>query len=206
MAHIGADIDESVPTRGLPADATHVLQKIKNNVSFLMVGTVEPRKGHVQALEAFELLWQEGHKCQLVIVGKPGWNVEQLVFKLNDHEELGRRLFWLQGISDEYLSLLYEGATCLLAASEAEGFGLPLIEAAKSKLPILARDIPVFREVAGNSADYFRACNCQVLKVEIMVWLNKYRRDAYRNSSVMNISSWGDCSEKIKSILQKSRE
>jgi glycosyltransferase involved in cell wall biosynthesis len=206
VAHIGADIQESVPTKGLPADATQLLQKIKNNVTFLMVGTVEPRKGHSQALEAFELLWQEGHQCQLVIVGNPGWNVEQLVFKLTDHLELGQRLFWLQGISDEYLSSLYESATCLLAASEAEGFGLPLIEAAKHKLPILARDIHVFREVAEDSADYFSVRSGQELNVAITVWLTKYRCHTHRNSSQMNISSWLDCSKKIKAILQKSHE
>ena len=39
--------------------------------------------------------------------------------------------------------------------SEGEGFGLPLIEAAQYGLPIIARDIPVFREVAGENAYYF---------------------------------------------------
>ncbi len=50
---------------------------------------------------------------------------------------------------------MYDAAQCLLAASEAEGFGLPLIEAAQHGLPVMARDIPVFREVAGDHAFYF---------------------------------------------------
>ena len=56
-------------------------------------------------------------------------------------------MLWLEGISDEYLDKVYAASTCLIAASEGEGFGLPLIEAAQHKLPIIARDIPVFREV-----------------------------------------------------------
>ncbi len=202
VAHIGADIEDSVPTKGLPDDATQVLQKITNSVTFLMVGTVEPRKGHAQALDAFELLWQEGCGYQLVIVGKPGWNVEEFVSRFTNHEERGQRLFWFQGISDEYLSLFYERSTCLLAASEGEGFGLPLIEAAKHKLPVLARDIKVFREVGKGSADYFYACSAQELKLAIAVWMAKYSRNAHRNSSQMIISSWDDCTERIKTILQ----
>ena len=62
-------------------------------------------------------------------------------------QEIGNRLFWLEGISDEYLEKIYDAATCLIAASEGEGFGLPLIKVAQHKLPIIARDIPVFREV-----------------------------------------------------------
>jgi glycosyltransferase involved in cell wall biosynthesis len=202
VAHIGADIEASVPTRGLPLDANQVLQKLKGSVTFLMVGTVEPRKGHAQALEAFELLWQEGHDCQLVIVGKSGWNVEQLVSKLINHKELGLRLFWLQGISDEYLSLIYESASCLLAASEAEGFGLPLIEAAKYGLPILARDIVVFKEIGQSNVSYFSADCGQDLKLEIEIWLESLAKGSQITSRELCISTWEQCSIKIKNFFK----
>jgi glycosyltransferase involved in cell wall biosynthesis len=206
VAHIGADIEESVPTRGLPADASKVLQKLKDSVTFLMVGTVEPRKGHAQALEAFEQLWREGHQCQLVVVGKPGWNVEQLVSKLIHHKELGLRLFWLQGISDEYLSLIYESTSCLLAASEAEGFGLPLIEAAKYGMPILARDIVVFKEIGQSNVSYFSALSGQELKLQIEIWLNSLTKGIHVKSWELNISTWEQCSVKIKNYLKTSMD
>jgi glycosyltransferase involved in cell wall biosynthesis len=205
VAHIGADIEASVPTKGLPRDAVQVLQQLKDSVTFLMVGTVEPRKGHAQALEAFEHLWHDGHRCQLVIVGKPGWNVEQLVSKLNDHDELRQRLFWLQGISDEYLSLIYQNASCLLAASEGEGFGLPLIEAAKHGLPIMARDLAVFREVGQSNVSYFSALSGKDLKIEIEVWLDNHGKGAHVKSNLLPISTWDECSINIKNfILKKS--
>jgi glycosyltransferase involved in cell wall biosynthesis len=201
VAHIGADIDGSVPTWGLPPDAFQLLSKLKGSITFLMVGTVEPRKGHAQALDAFEQLWREGHRCQLVIVGKPGWNVENLVSRLTDHEEQGKRLFWLQGISDEYLTSIYENASCLLAASEGEGFGLPLIEAAKHGIPILARDIPVFREVGQGNVSYFSARRWQELKVEIEIWLKKFIKKTHTKTHDFNVSTWNDCSENIKKFL-----
>jgi glycosyltransferase involved in cell wall biosynthesis len=59
-----------------------------------MVGTVEPRKGYAQTIDAFELLWSKGEEVNLVIVGKAGWHVEELVERLRDHPLRGKRLFW----------------------------------------------------------------------------------------------------------------
>jgi glycosyltransferase involved in cell wall biosynthesis len=162
-----------------------------------MVGTVEPRKGHAQALEAFELLWQEGHQCQLVIVGKPGWNVEELVSRISEHKDQGKRLFWLQSISDEYLRLIYENASCLLACSKGEGFGLPLIEAAKHNLSILARDITVFREVGKNNATYFSAENSYQLKQVIESWIKGYLNNMHIESQALSLSTWDEFTKDV---------
>jgi hypothetical protein len=59
-------------------------------------------------LSAFEQLWQQGRDVNLVIVGKRGWLVDDLSQRMSEHAENGRRLFWLQGISDEYLGLIYQ--------------------------------------------------------------------------------------------------
>jgi glycosyltransferase involved in cell wall biosynthesis len=153
--HHGADLAGSVPSKGLPADAADTLHAIASRHAFLLVGTIEPRKGQLQTLAAFELLWEQGIDVNLVIVGKHGWSVDLLIGWLSTHRELGKRLFWLEGISDEYLDKVYAASVCLISPSEGEGFGLPLIEAAKHGLPIIARDIPVFHEVAGSHATYF---------------------------------------------------
>ena len=120
-----------------------------------MVGTVEPRKGHAQTLAAFERLWADGVDVGLAIVGGEGWHTESLMGRLRTHSERGRRLIWLARASDEMLLRLYDSAVALIAASEGEGFGLPLVEAAQHGLPIIARDLPVFMEVAGEHAFYF---------------------------------------------------
>ena len=204
VSHIGADLEASLPTTGVPDDAAQVLQKIKDGVTFLIVGTVEPRKGHAQALEAFEQLWREGYQFQLMIVGKPGWNVEQLVDKLINHNEQGRRLFWLQGISDEYLGFVYESATCLLATSKGEGFGLPLIEASRYQIPILARDIAVFREVGQCSATYFLGTTGFELRNAIVTWFADYRENLHPSSNNLLVSTWNDFSINIKSFINRS--
>ena len=119
--HLGADIASSVPSKGLPNEAAALLLELNKRPSFLMVGTLEPRKGHVQTLNTVEKLWDEGLDINLVIVGKSGWVMESLVERLRYNTELGKRLFWLEGISDEYLEKIYATSTCLIAASEGIG-------------------------------------------------------------------------------------
>lgn len=97
--------------------------------------------------------------------------VDALAKRLQNHPEQGQRLFWLQGISDEMLLRLYDTATALLAASEGEGYGLPLIEAAQHNLPIIARNLPVFREVMGEHAYYFDGMSAQALASAVREWL-----------------------------------
>lgn len=59
------------------------------------------------------------------------------------------------GVSDETYQELLATSRCLVSASRLEGFGLPLIEAQSSGVPIAVSDTPIFREVAGNSALFF---------------------------------------------------
>ncbi|MGC3028690.1 glycosyltransferase [Burkholderia sp. DN3021] len=202
--HLGADIQNSIASTGLPANARGLLETLKQSPSFLMVGTLEPRKGHAQILDAFERLWQENRDVNLVLVGKQGWLVGDLVPRLKRHPELGRRLFWLEGISDEYLEEIYAASSCLIAGSYGEGFGLPLIEAAQHGISIIARDIPVFREVAGNHAYYFSSETGQDLAVEINAWLELKNRGQAPLSEGMPFLTWAQSSRDLAKLFTKS--
>ena len=153
--HLGGDTENSKPTTGVPDDADAVLKSLADRPSFLSVGTLEPRKGHRQTLAAFDLLWASGVTANLILVGKQGWMMEDFAAQVRSHQKFGETLFWFEAISDEYLERVYAACTCLIAASEGEGFGLPVIEAMRHGIPVLARDIAVFREVGGDDAAYF---------------------------------------------------
>jgi len=200
-SHNGADIDHTHHTQGLPPDAEVTLAKFRVRPTFLMVGTVEPRKAHAQVLAAFEQLWGDGVDVNLAIVGKQGWMVEELVEQLRRYPEMGKRLFWLEAISDEYLEKVYAASTCLIAASYGEGFGLPLIEAAQHKLPIIARDIPVFREVAGEHAYYFTAHDGRELAEAIRDWLQLFRQGHYPRSDGMKYLTWKESAKQLADIV-----
>lgn len=199
--HLGANFENHRSTLGLPEDASTVLNEFLNRPTFLTVGTIEPRKGYGQTLAAFELLWEQGVQANLVIVGKPGWKVDNLVDRLRNHSELGKRLFWLEGISDEYLEKVYTVSTCLIVASEGEGFGLPLIEAARRKLPIIARDIPVFREVAGEHACYFSGLKARDLADVIEIWFKLYHTGKHPTSDPIPQLTWKQSAQELISAL-----
>lgn len=199
--HLGADVACSVPTIGLPPEADLVLNELAKRPSFLSVGTIEPRKGQMQTLLAFERLWAQGEDVNLVIVGKKGWNVDLLVEILRSHSELNRRLFWLEGISDEYLEKVYATCSCLVAASEGEGFGLPLIEAAQHKLPIIARDIPVFREVAGENAYYFSGVKPDALANCVRTWITLNQAKQAPQSDKMPWLTWKQSTQNLLDVM-----
>ncbi|EIK95635.1 glycosyl transferase, group 1 [Pseudomonas sp. M47T1] len=199
--HLGADLNSSLPTTGMAEGATAVLKCLRSAPTFLSVGTIEPRKGYAQALSAFELLWAEGEQLNLVFVGKQGWMVDDLAARLRKHPQLNKRLFWLEGISDEYLEALYTSSSCLLAASEGEGFGLPLIEAAQHKLPILARALPVFHEVAGEHATFFEGDSAQNLADAVLQWIKDSREGKTIVSDDMPWLTWKQSAEQLKAAL-----
>ncbi len=196
---LGSDLHASLPTKGLPKGSSILLQKMRSRPSFLMVGTLEPRKGHRQMLAAMEILWTQGLDVNLVIVGKKGWMMNEFAEGTLNHPEYNKRLFWLQAISDEMLDAVYGAARSLVAPSEGEGFGLPLVEAAQYGLPIIARDLPVFREVAGNHAFYFQGLEPSALANAIQRWLALGR--AQPTSSGIQCLTWKESSAQLLDVV-----
>ena len=148
--HLGANFKKPNSTSNV------VLPKeLLSHPFFLQVSTIEPRKGYQQLLDAFDELWQSGCNVNLAIVGRAGWKVRSLCKRISSHPELGRRLFWFNRAPDDVLYCLYQKSRAVVVASEAEGFGLSVAEALFHGKDVIARDLAVFREIAGDSAVYF---------------------------------------------------
>ena len=156
---LGADFDQA------PERLRHVAPRRNARPSFLMVGTIEPRKGHALVLNAFERLWGEGRDIELKVVGRPGWGASHVIERLRRHPELGGRLIWYDDADDALLVHIYRQCDALIAASFGEGFGLPLVEAGHFGKPIIASDLPVFHEVtqAAVSARFFKTGSVEAL-------------------------------------------
>ncbi len=198
--HLGADVGRSAPSRGMPDNAAEVLARLGRCPTLLAVGTIEPRKQYGQLLAAAELLWARGTEINVVMVGKEGWMVDELVARLREHPEAGKRLFWLEGISDEYLEQVYAASTCLVAPSMGEGFGLPLIEAAQHGLPIIARDLTVFREVGGENAYYFSGTQGQDLAQAIADWLALHAAGSAPSPAGLPWLTWADSARQLLQV------
>jgi glycosyltransferase involved in cell wall biosynthesis len=194
--HLGADVLATKSQRSKSGTT-----QIKH--AFLMVGTIEPRKGHQVVLDAFEVLWSRGFDAELWIVGRAGWATENVMQRLKCCSEYGRKLKWVDGPEDDELVELYQRCTVLIAASYAEGFGLPLVEAAFYRKPIIASDIPVFREIGngspgvmffnvGSSTDLIRVVETATQDYEALIASTK---------SSNNVISWDESAKELRSVL-----
>jgi glycosyltransferase involved in cell wall biosynthesis len=160
--HLGSDL-ESGRAGAASATTLALIESLQGTRFFVAVGTVEPRKDYATILAAFDQLWAAGKQCALIVVGKHGWNVDELARKLRNHPNQGKTLFWLEGIGDDDLTQLLDHSSGLIQASLAEGFGLPVVEAGSRNIPLILSDLEVFHEVAGDAANYFPAGNADGL-------------------------------------------
>jgi glycosyltransferase involved in cell wall biosynthesis len=123
---------------------------------FVMLGTIEPRKNHLLLLHLWRQLVQDlGQGApRLVLIGQRGWECEQVVDLLERCPALRGFVIEHSRCSDAELATWLRHARALLFPSFAEGFGIPLVEALAHGLPVIASELPAFREVAGEVPEY----------------------------------------------------
>lgn len=174
-----ASKDDIMKLYGVPENKIHVIYPgIKQTVSLtphiypmqelqskyglsknyvLFVGTLQPRKNIVRLIEAFsELMTKDKHKdsdLQLVIVGKKGWQFEDI---LAAPKKFGveKKVKFLNFVPDEELTMLYQNALCFAWPSLYEGFGLPVLEAMKMNCPVITSNVSSLPEAGGDAALY----------------------------------------------------
>ena len=183
----------------------HVIDK-KNTtglqLNFLIVSTIEVRKCHELVLRAFEILWEQGIDAKLTFVGRTGWKVEEFLERIVSHRYLNTRLFWFKNLDDEGLSKVYENSTALINASIGEGFGLPLVEASFYGLPLILRDIPIFREIAGDKSWYFSTEKPNELALSLISWIEEFSKGNIYPNSDIKVISWQESCNQIIDIFR----
>lgn len=151
----GSDPISLVNSPSLTDTESKLMSKILSKEYLLVVGTVEPRKGIDEVIDGMiSQAWSLGRMIPLVVVGKKGWMSEHTEDRICELSKRDYPLIRIPHASDALLANLYRNAMALIAGSYDEGFGLPVVEAAMFELPVIARDIPVFREVGCQSTYY----------------------------------------------------
>jgi len=125
---------------------------LADNPYFVTFGAIEPRKNHLMLLHVWrELVRRDGATApKLVLIGGRGWENENAVDLLQRCPSIGDHVIEVAGLSTPGLKRLLDGARALLMPSFAEGYGLPVAEALAALVPVIASDIPVFREIGGG--------------------------------------------------------
>ncbi len=186
------------------------LNQIFLKPTYIIVSTIEPRKNHSYLLDAFEKIWGSNIKANLLIIGKIGWMVDDLIKRIKEHKQYGKQLFMMNNVSDSELLYCYKNAKALITPSVTEGFGLPIIEALSQKTPVLASDIPVFREVGGDFCSYFSLSSPEQLAKIIIDWEKNGVKPNFRNINEFSWPTWkestNDFIDKVISLCNKTKE
>jgi len=122
---------------------------ISGRATFVTVGTIEARKNHLLLLQVWtRLAARLGPKApRLLVIGQRGWESEQAIDLLERSPVLKDSVVEIARCDDRALSAHLASARALLFPSLAEGFGMPLMEALQIRTPVIASDLPVFREI-----------------------------------------------------------
>jgi glycosyltransferase involved in cell wall biosynthesis len=145
---------------------------------FVALGTIEPRKNIDLLLRVWAELGANGTEgtCpHLHLIGQRGWNSTALFRTLNSAPFMGQTVFEHGALPDAAVMALLQGARGFLAPSRAEGFGIPVVEAACLGLPVLATDLAVTREILGDYPTYLPPD-------DIAAWLSAIRTFPHHKS------------------------
>ena len=139
------------PTPISPTFATPLVvdPKLGSRPFFVMCSTIEPRKNHLMIMAVWRALAQKmGRETpKLVLVGTRGWHYDPIIDLIERSPALGDHVIEVGGLSTPGLKRLIDNAQALLMPSFGEGYGLPVHEALVSGAPVVASDIPAFREI-----------------------------------------------------------
>jgi glycosyltransferase involved in cell wall biosynthesis len=170
----------------------------------IAVGTLQPRKNYEMLMRVFAKLKSGGRPETLVIVGKKGWLYDSLfaeVKRLNVEHDV----IFIGYVPDQDLAYLLNGAKAYVLASLYEGFGIPILEAQASGVPVACSRVSSIPEVAGEAAVYFNPES----EVDMVEKLNQLLtesdlREKLRQKGLENVKrfSWETCAKKVLKTIE----
>lgn len=172
---------------GLSIDMRGALPPPLSAPYFLMVGTIEGRKNYGLILDVWPRLARllGNATPKLVLIGARGWSAAEVFAKLDNDDSLRPHVMELGQCEDSVLHAYLRHARALLFPSFVEGQGLPLAEALSAGIPVIASDLPVFREAAGSIPEYLSPKDVEAWLKTIMAYLDEENYTRLRQTSLI---------------------
>ncbi len=162
---------------------------------FLIVGTIEPRRGYLEAIEEYEQYRDTGGTSSLLIIGKPGINSDNIIHKIQSHTQ---GITWFDNADDNQLVTAYQCADAVICPSHAEGYGLTVSEGLELNGLVFANRLPVFGEFAGSHPYYF-----DINRKGDLARLLAGAKELDRAKKHLNLGSWEVSAHNIAMHLTK---
>jgi|GEM_PF-5285560 Glycosyltransferase len=167
----------------LDNEGNNILEKFNIKKPFLLiVGAGHVRKRTSRIINIFKKM---NSNYQLVITGKNAFQEPGIQESMENVED--NKVLILNYVTQRELEVLYKNMEALLFPSNDEGFGFPILEGLSYKKPVIASDIPVFKEVGTTLIKYMDVSNEEDVKRNIES-IQEYKVDISRKQN--EISNW----------------
>lgn len=180
---------------------------LSKKATFVVLGTIEGRKNHRLLLSVWQDLLARGAQDvpELVIVGRRGWQADD-VFAMLDGIDFRGTVRETGPVDDAQLSRLLSDARALLFPSFAEGYGIPLVEALAAGVPVIASDLPVFREIGQGVPDLLPAADWNAWRSAILDYAepaSARRAEQLRRMAAFTVYEWHNHFAELDDFLDK---
>ena len=173
----------------------------------LYVGAIQPRKNLGVLIEAFERIKEESASrrtgLKLVIAGAPAWKCNGILEKIAG-SKCKEDIIITGNLEFEKISVLYRNAKMFVFPSLYEGFGIPVLEAMASGIPVICAENSSLVEIGGEAALYFKTDDSQ----NLTNCINKIIKDAefeknfiQKGTEHVKNFSWEKCAQETLEIL-----
>jgi len=185
----------------LPITLDNSIEDTSENLAtpmFLCVGSIEPRKNHMNVLKAAEACWEMGLNFELTLVGGQGWaNSDVLKYILNLKNKK-YKIRVIRDASNSQITKLYSQAYAFITIPWVEGFGLPLAEAISTGKFVIASKIDSHLEFGQVEGVYFvNPDEIDMISTTMKKILNYRVTNAHRVIQRKPQLSWGDYSARL---------
>jgi glycosyltransferase involved in cell wall biosynthesis len=170
----------------------------------LSVGSMQPRKNIPFLIEAFEKVTKDVPGLKLVLVGgKGGRHYDIRIDSMIRDRGLAESVLFPGYVRQEDMPSLYATAAVMAFSSKYEGFGIPVLEAFASAVPVAASDIAPFREVGGDAVSYFNPTDvaaCAESLYTLLIDENARRRQNRSGNERLHDYSWDKSARAMVSL------
>lgn len=191
LAEAGRTAAEAVAHLGTDRFAPAAPPPTGERPYFVCVGTIEARKNHLLLLHLWRQLARERGAANvplLVVIGRRGWENEQVVDLLERCPALVGCVEEKSGLSDAAVRRLVAGARALLLPSFAEGFGMPVPEALALGTPVICSDLPALREAGADVPCYLDPIDGPAWRRAVLAYADPASPE--RRAQVKRLAGW----------------
>ncbi|ABD25192.1 glycosyl transferase, group 1 [Novosphingobium aromaticivorans DSM 12444] len=182
---------------------------LKSGRHFVCVGTIEGRKNHFMLLQVWQRLVERLGPAapKLVLIGQKGAEAAHVESMLERGRGMSDHVVILSHCPDEELGRWIRTARALLLPSFAEGFGLPVIEAMELGTPVIASDLPCFREIGVGIPTLLDPLDAVAWERTILSFLDlcPERARQLRMLKEYSAPTWGGHFAQVESWLEELR-